>query len=62
MKTEEVLLTLQANGLKVGDPAAGPQVEEVVLRVLGDGLALVAVVVHVEALAPVVSFAPVGKY
>ena len=57
-----MLLTLQANGLKVGDSAAGPQVEEVVLRVLGDGLALVAVVVHVEALAPVVSFAPAEMY
>ena len=56
------MLTLQANGLKVGDSAAGPQVEEVVLRVLGDGLALVAVVVHVEALAPVVSFAPAEMY
>ena len=44
--------TPQTSGLEEGDPGARPQVEEVVLRVLRDSLALVAVVVHVEAGTP----------
>ena len=44
--------TPQTNGLEEGDAGARPQVEKVVLRVLRDGLALVAVVVHVEAGTP----------
>ena len=53
--------TLQTDGLKVGDSAAGPQVEVVVFGVLGDGLALVAIVVHVETLAAGVRLTPVKK-
>jgi hypothetical protein len=46
--------TSEADGLEECDAGAGPQVKEVVLRVLQDGLALVPVVVHVESLAPAV--------
>jgi hypothetical protein len=46
--------TSEADGLEECDAGARPQVEEVVLRVLQDGLALVPVVVHVESLAPAV--------
>ena len=54
------LLTSEADGLEVGDPGAGPEVEEVVVRVLGEALALVAVVVHVECLAARVVLAARG--
>ncbi len=53
--------TLQTDGLEVGDSAAGPQVEEVVVGVLRDGLTLVPVVVHVEAFAAGISLTP-SKY
>ena len=42
--------TFQADGLEIGDPGAGTQVKQVVLRVVDEGLALVAVVIHVEGL------------
>ena len=51
-------ITLQTNGFEVGDSAAGSQVEEVVVGVLRDGLTLVTVVVHVEALAACISLTP----
>ena len=50
----------EADGLEEGAPGARPQVEQVVLRVLDDGLTLVPVVVHVESLAPGVGLAPLG--
>jgi len=49
---------LQTDGFEVGDSAAGPQVEEVVVGVLRDGLTLVPVVVHVETLASRISLTP----
>ncbi len=50
--------TLQTDGFEVGDSAAGPQVKEVVVGVLRDGLTLVPVVVHVETLASRISLTP----
>ena len=44
-------LTPQTDGLEESDAGAEAEVEQVVLGAGGDGLALVAVVVHVEALA-----------
>ena len=52
--------TSQADCFKESDPSAWSEVEEIVLRVLYDGLALVPVVVHVEALAVGVGLAPAG--
>ena len=54
------MFTSQADRLKEGHPRAGPQVEQIVLGVLHDRLALVPVVVHVEALAVGVGLAPTG--
>ena len=54
------MFTSQADGLKEGHPGAGPQVEQIVLGVLHDWLALVPVVVHVEALAVGVGLTPTG--
>ena len=44
-------LTPQTDGLEESDAGAEAEVEQVVLGAGGDGLALVAVVIHVEALA-----------
>ena len=52
--------TSQADCFKESDPSARSEVEEIVLRVLHDGLTLVPVVVHVEALAVGVGLAPAG--
>ncbi len=52
MQTTDIAsLTFEADGLEVGDSGAGPEVEEVVVGGLGERLALVPVVVHVEGLA-----------
>jgi hypothetical protein len=52
--------TFEADGFKVGHSRAGPQIEEVVVRVLDERLALVPVVVHVEPLAPGIVLALFG--
>ena len=55
-------ITSKTNGLKEGNASARSQVEEVFFARLDDSLALVPVVVHVEALALVVRLTPARTF
>ena len=55
------VFTLEANSFKIWDTTAASKIEQIIVRVFGDSLALIPVVVHVEALASGVSLAPTIK-
>ena len=55
-------ITSKTNGLKERNACARSKVEEVFFAGLNDSLALVPVVVHVEALALVVRLAPARTF
>ena len=55
-------ITSKTNGLKEGNASARSQVEEIFFAGLNDSLALVPVVVHVEALALVVRLTPARTF
>ena len=50
-------ITSETDGLEEGDASAGSQIEEVLFARLHNGLALVPVVIHVDALALVIRLA-----